>query len=49
VSAPLEEQINGAEDMMYMKLQDFLLRDRLISRVGDHLRGVTGGAVGDDC
>jgi DNA replication protein DnaC len=30
-------------------LQDFPLRDRLISRVGDHLRGVTGGAVDEDC
>ena len=29
-------------------LEDFPLRDRLISRVGDHLDGVTGGAVGDD-
>lgn len=29
-------------------LQDFPVGDRLISRVGDHLEGVTGGAVGDD-
>jgi len=30
-------------------VQDFPLGDRLISRVGDHLEGVTGGAVGEDC
>ncbi len=29
-------------------MQDFPVGDRLISRVGDHLEGVTGGAVGDD-
>jgi CRP-like cAMP-binding protein len=29
-------------------LQDFALGDQTISRVGDHLEGVTGGAVGDD-
>ena len=29
-------------------VQDFPVGDRLISRVGDHLEGVTGGAVGDD-
>jgi hypothetical protein len=29
-------------------LEDFPLGDRLISRVGDHRDGVTGGAVGDD-
>jgi len=34
---------------MASRMQDFPLGDRLISRVGDHLEGVTGGAVGDDC
>ena len=29
-------------------VQDFALGDQPISRVGDHLEGVTGGAVGDD-
>jgi len=30
-------------------VQDFPFENRPISRVGDHLEGVTGGAVGDDC
>jgi DNA polymerase V len=30
------------------ELQDFLVEDHPISRVGDHLNGVTGGAEGDD-
>ena len=29
-------------------VQDFAFGDQPISRVGDHLEGVTGGAVGDD-
>jgi len=29
-------------------VQDFPVGDRLISQVGDHPDGVTGGAVGDD-
>ncbi len=29
-------------------LQDFLVEDRLISAVGDHPTGVTGGAEGED-
>jgi hypothetical protein len=30
------------------QMQDFLVEDRLISPVGDHLTGVTGGAEGGD-
>jgi hypothetical protein len=30
------------------RLQDFLVEDRPISAVEDHLTGVTGGAEGDD-
>jgi hypothetical protein len=35
-------------DTIIYALQDFPVGDRLISRVGDHPEGVTGGAVGDD-
>ena len=38
----------GKVGMPDLHLQDFPLRDRLISRVGDHPKEVTGGAVGDD-
>ena len=33
---------------MSRAMQDFSVEDHPISRVGDHLIGVTGGAEGDD-
>jgi len=44
-----DKDIDRAGARIDSVMQDFLLGDRLISRVGDHHEGVTGGAVGDDC
>jgi hypothetical protein len=43
------DSIKPAFVRRHLIMQDFPLGDRLISEVGYHRGGVTGGAEGDDC